>query len=31
MTDVQEMVDIVGKSVDELAVQLRREQISVVS
>jgi 4-aminobutyrate--pyruvate transaminase len=28
--EVREMVEIVGRSVDELAVQLRREQISVV-
>ena len=28
--EVREMVELVGKSVDELAVQLRREQISVV-
>jgi 4-aminobutyrate--pyruvate transaminase len=29
--EVKEMLDAVGKSLDELAVQLRREQISVVS
>lgn len=29
-TDVREMIDRVGKAVDELAVQLRREQITVV-
>ncbi len=29
--EVREMVELVGRSVDELAVQLRREQISVVS